>query len=84
MRYKIYIMDKPEHLQKTVPDGYHLKTIEKTILQTPDYNLNLDDDYSSPEDAYLAISNNENIEELKGYEFCILPVVSVHWDGEIK
>ena len=74
-------MVKPEHLQKTEPDGYHMKTIERVVLELPDYNSGLDDDYNSVEEANQAIINNK--EKAKHMDLCILPVVSVRWDGEI-
>lgn len=81
MRYKIYEMVKPEHLQKIEPDGYHMKTIERVVLELPDYNSGLDGDHSSVEEANQAIIDNK--ENAKNRDLCILPVVSVHWDGDI-
>ncbi len=74
-------MVKPEHLQKTEPDGYHMKTIERVVLELPDYSSGLDGDYTSVEEANNAII--ENKENAKHRDLCILPVVSVRWDGEI-
>jgi len=31
MKYKIYKMIKPEHLQKTVPDGYYMKQLDRVV-----------------------------------------------------
>lgn len=81
MRYRIYKLTKPSHLQTTEPDGYSVKTIEKCVLEIPEYYSGIDDDFSSVEEAENAIRNNSS--RLKCQDLCILPVVSVTYDGEI-
>jgi len=81
MRYKIYEMVKSEHLQKTEHYENSLKTTEMVVLELPDYYSGLDGDYTSVEEANQAIIDNK--ENAKYRDFCILPVVSVQWDGEI-
>lgn len=82
MRYKIYEMVKPEHLQKTEPDGYRIRKTERVVLELPDYTSGLNGGYISVEEANQAIT--DNIEYAKSRDLCILPVVSVRWDGEIQ
>lgn len=80
MKYKIFVLVKPEILQKTEMDGYSLKTREITALELPDSFLNLDYTYNTVEEAYQDII--ENKEKLKNMKLCILPVVSINWEGE--
>ena len=82
MKYKIYELVKPEHLQKKEVDGYDLKTITRSVLQEMDYSSHLDNDYSTIEEAVQAI--NQNIESVKYKELTILPVINVSWDGSVS
>lgn len=82
MSYKIYKLVKPEHLQKMEPDGYHMKTIDRLVLEVPNYSSGLTDDYPDKKSAKKAIL--ENPEYAKYKDFCILQVVSLGWNGEIK
>lgn len=81
MRYKIFEMVKPEILKNVEPDGYHIKTIERIVLQPINYSSGVDDDYTSVEMANQAII--ENKEKLKNKDLCILPIVTIRWDGEM-
>ena len=81
MKYKIYELVKPEHLQKTEPDGYYMKHIERCVLEVPSHESGLTGEFETMNDANLVIVDNKY--KNKGCEFCILPIVSVHWDGEI-
>ena len=78
MKYKIYEMVRPEHLQLTVPDGYYIKTLERIILEVPS---GLEYEYGSIEEATADIV--ENREQLKSTELCILPIVSIDYEGNV-
>ena len=79
MKYKIYNMVRPEHLQKTVPDGYYLKDITRYVLEeVNEFYWG----YDSIEDAMKVI--RENAIKLKGYELTILPVININYNGEIN
>lgn len=82
MKYRIYILSKPEHLQKFVPDGYYMKSIERFLLEVPDYDTGINDEYTSVEEAYNAIEKNK--EKVKFLQLTILPVVSIDFNGEIR
>jgi len=81
MKYKIYILVKPSHLQTTELDGYNIKTIERVVLEVPDYYTNLDDTFISMQEANQAIIDNK--EKVKYMELCILPVVSVDYNYDL-
>jgi len=55
MSYKIYELVKPEHLQKMEPDGYHMKTIDRLVLEVPNYSSGLTDDYPDKKSSKKAI-----------------------------
>ena len=82
MHYKIYELVKPEHLQSKEVDGYHLKTIERNVLQEMAYSSHLSNDYSTIEEAVEAI--NKNVENVKYKDLAIIPVVSINWDGTVS
>jgi hypothetical protein len=74
-------MIKPEHLQKTVPDGYYMKQLDRVVLEEPDYSLKYG--YDSMEGARQAIVADAVNNDCT--DFCILPVVnSIDYNGEGK
>ena len=79
MKYKIYELVSPEHLKRIDYDGYHPRTIERYVLEPLDA---LDETYSSMDDAMNVISAIK--EKVRGKSLVILPVVNIHWDGEIS
>lgn len=76
MKYKIFELVKPEHLQKTEIYGYY------NILQEMDYSSKLDELYNSPEEALSKIE--ENKEDLKFKTLTIIPIIEINWEGEIR
>jgi hypothetical protein len=81
MRYKIYEMVKPLHIQKSEPDGYQLKHIDRMALEVPEYHTRLNNDYNNIEDAEKAIIENKECVKMK--DLCVLPVFSIDWNGDI-
>jgi hypothetical protein len=80
MRYKIYEMVEPEHLQKVEHDGYDIKTIVRSVLQEMDYSSRLSGDYESVEQAMEAIQLNH--QQVKYKKLTILPVIDIPWKGD--
>ena len=78
MKYKVYKMVKPEHLQKTEPDGYYMKDITRCVLEEVD---EIYGEYYSMEEAMTAI--RENAINLKYSELTILPVININFNGEV-
>lgn len=78
MKYKIYTMVKPEHLQKTVPDGYYMRDVVRCVLEEVDEFYH---EYDSIEDAMMGI--RENAINLKHHELTILPVININFNGEV-
>jgi len=80
MKYKIYKMIKPEHLQKMVPDGYYMKQLDRVVLEEPDYSFKYS--YDSMEEARQAIVADAVNSDCT--DFCILPVVSIDYNVKGK
>tara|TARA_R110002167_G_scaffold230431_1_gene435600 strand:+ start:783 stop:1007 length:225 start_codon:yes stop_codon:yes gene_type:complete len=56
MKYRIYELVTPEHLQGSEPDGYHMRTITRYVLEEPEaYELR--EDFDSMEDAFKRIED---------------------------
>ncbi|MEN6413741.1 MAG: hypothetical protein ABFC84_13430 [Veillonellales bacterium] len=58
-----------------------METTERMVLELPKYSTGLSGVYSSEEDAVKAIIDNK--EKIKGNDLCILPVISLNWNGDI-
>lgn len=84
MKYKIYELVEPDILSKTEPDGYDIKTTNKTVLQELDWGFgnNLGGTYSSLESAKEEIT--DNLSDLKGKKLTILPILDIDWEGNLK
>jgi len=80
MKYKIYSLEYPEHLQKTEPDGYHMKTISRAVLE--DVNEGWESEFETPDEAYKHIEAHS--EKLKGCELCVLPIIKIDYNGEVS
>lgn len=74
-------MVTPEHLQKTVRDGYDTKTVYRNVLEKLDVS-GVEEEHQSLEMAMAEIVSKKD--KLKHLELTILPVVSVSWDGEVR
>lgn len=79
MRYKIYEIIKPEFLEKKEYEGYYLKTLERIVLQEMDYYSDLNNDFTSPEEAFNAIKKHYGKDSNTSKEMLILPVVKVSY-----
>ena len=76
MKYKIYSLEYPEHLQTT---EYRSESISRAVLQN--VNVGWENEFKTIEDAYKHIYDNS--EQLSGYELCILPVMKIDYDGNL-
>lgn len=81
MKYKIYEMIAPEHLEKTVRVGYEVKTLYRNVLEELDV-VGVESEHQTLEMAMNEII--ENKDKLKNCELTILPIVKVNWDGEVR
>jgi hypothetical protein len=79
MKYKIYSLEYPEHLQKHEPDGYHMKQIDRAVFE--DIHVGCESEFDTSEDAYKHIQDNSK--NLKGRELCVLPVIKVDYKGDL-
>jgi hypothetical protein len=88
IKYAIYVLYTPEHLLRTVRDGYDLKTIKQNVV------LDLEDalegglpygennEFPSVEAAYeWAYANNQKY-KLYSHNLVVLPVINLKWDDE--
>lgn len=78
--YEIYELIEPEHLQKVVPDGYYMKTLERSILQKADFSSFFTSEHETMESAINEI--NKLINDVNtGHNLIILPVYKVFTDS---
>ncbi len=80
MKYKIYRLVQPEHLQKKELDGYYMKSITRNVLEELDV-IDVESIHSSMEAALFEI--NSKSQELKHLDLVILPTISINWEGKI-
>lgn len=80
MRYIIYELVTPSHLNVIESGGYYPKVIEREVLQKLDITA-VNEEHPSFESAVAEIEKKSTI--LKGYRLTVLPVFSVAYDGEI-
>jgi len=89
LKYKIYTLYCPEHLLKTVPDGYYLKTINQNLVL--DLNDVVDgglpysenNEFDSPEAAFAWAKVNNKKYRLHSYKLIVLPTINLGWDDEV-
>jgi len=82
MKYIIYEMVSPEHLQKTIQEGYgSVKTLYRNVLERIDVS-GVESEHETLEMAMAEIVSKKD--KLKQMELTILPFISVDWDGEIS
>jgi hypothetical protein len=83
MKYIIYEVISPEHLQKTVLDGYYNKTLYRSILQPVDNEHGMvESEHDSMDAAIEEIKKHK--EELKYCTLTILPIVKINYEGEVS
>lgn len=80
MKYVIYEMIQPEHLQKTVYKGYGHKTVYRNVLEELDV-VGVESTHPTIESAISEIIANKD--KLKQLELTILPKIRIAFDGEI-
>ena len=73
-------MITPEHLQKTVLDGYDTKTLYRNVLEKIDVS-GVEAEHQTLEMAIAEIISKKD--KLKHLELTIIPVVTISWDGEV-
>jgi len=81
MKYIIYSLVQPEHLQKTIPDGYHYKQLVRSVLEELD-ETGIESKHDSMEAAVAEIT--KNAENLKYFKLTILPVINIDYEGKIS
>lgn len=82
MKYIIYEMITPEHLQKVVQEGYgYTKTRYRNVLEKLDVT-GVEAEHQTLELAMAEIMSKKD--ELKHLQLTILPVVVVSWSGEVS
>lgn len=80
IRYIIYIMDRHELLNKSIPDGYDIRNTENYILEKLE-NRHLKssvlyfNDFNSIEEALSFINNNRK--DLQYLDLTILPKINI-------
>ncbi len=80
MKYKIYRLVKPEHLQKSELDGYYMKTIKRNVLEELD-TKDVEPIHDSMDSALSEIQSKSKL--LTNLDLVILPTISINYDGEI-
>ena len=82
MKYRIFEVIKPDHLQKTVKDGYSLTTLHRLILEEVSFtSWKFKDTHDSLESANATIE--QFCKELKRRQLIALPFWDINYEGEI-
>jgi hypothetical protein len=79
--YTIYELIKPDFLQKTEPDGYYTKTLERNVLQKLD-ETGVYETQETHADCMAEIVKNK--EKLKYKSLTILEVININYEGKIS
>jgi len=82
MRYKIYELTQPKVLSEIDTSDYSPREVKKTVLNEVRTTYGFNDEHSTIGDAYDEIERCK--ESLKHMILTIIPIISVHWDGEIN
>lgn len=82
MKYKLYQLVEPDHLSVQVEEGYHQKTIYRSILEEVNGFYDFETEFGSIEQAYEYIEANS--EHFKNMDLTVLPILSINWDGNIS
>jgi hypothetical protein len=79
IKYVIYKLSYPEHLQSKEMDGYYLKTINRAVLETLDVD-HVKDEHDTMESALAEIEAHKK--DLVGLSLTVLPYIntSFTWD----
>lgn len=81
MKYIIYELVNPEHLQRLSHEGYRPAVVERTILEKLSLS-GVEEEHDTMEAALAEIAGKAD--DLKNLELTIIPVISINWDGEIR
>lgn len=82
MKYVIYEMITPEHLQKTVYENYgYRRTVYRNVLEELEVH-GVQNTHESLELAIAEITANKN--KLKNLQLTILPLFNIDSDGKIR
>ena len=89
LKYKIYALSCPEHLQRTVFDSYHVRTVRQNILvELSEYIDRLpygaQTEFSSPQEAANWLLANNQEYKLWGTEYVILPSIQLSFSDDMK
>lgn len=81
MKYVIYRMEHPEHLEQVVNIGYgSTRTYRRSVLE----ELNVDWVNIRHDSFEQAVSEIEkNVDKLKDHELTILPIINIDYLGSI-
>ena len=83
MKFQIFELVEPSILKKHEPDGYHMKSIQRIILQDVDINrFGFEEKHESIESAMNEIE--EYSDDLKSKTLTIIPIINIDYDGEVK
>lgn len=80
LKYVIYRLSYPEHLQSKEVDGYYLKTINRAVLETLDSDYHVTDEHDTMESALAEIEAHKK--DLVGVSLTVLPYIYIPftWD----
>ena len=81
MKYTIYKIKDPEHLQIIIPDGCHQKVVSRSVLEKLDESF-IESEHDTMEAAIEEIKNKKY--KLKWTKLTILPVIDIGWNGEVE
>jgi len=83
MKYKIYQLTEPKVLSEIDTSDYYPAEKKKTVLEElSSMPYDFSDEHTTVEDAYAEVVKYK--EKFKHLTLTIIPVINIHWDGEIS